>query len=85
VPVCFPQFGGFGPLSQHGFARNSEFVVVSSEPDRVTLSFSPNQEHLKSFPHPFDLRVEVSKQQGNGIYPTRATIPWTFLVFLWEL
>lgn len=27
VPVCWPQFSDFGPLGQHGFARNEVRVV----------------------------------------------------------
>ena len=28
IPICFPQFGPFGPLPQHGFARNVRWVVL---------------------------------------------------------
>ena len=37
VPVCFPQFADFGPLGQHGFARNSQFEVVDKDDYSVTL------------------------------------------------
>ena len=57
--MCFPQFGGFGPLAQHGFARNSEFTVVDGGSSSVTLSLQTNEEHLKLFPHPFELLVTV--------------------------
>ena len=34
-----------GPVkAQHGFARNSEFEVVTATADSVTLSLSPNKE-----------------------------------------
>ena len=59
IPVCFPQFGGFGPLSQHGFARNSEFSVASCTADAVTLTLRPSPEQLKLFPHTFELAVKV--------------------------
>ena len=57
VPVCFPQFGGFGPLQQHGFARNTAFEVVSGTLDSVTLALRPDTEQLKLFPHAFLLKV----------------------------
>ena len=68
IPVCFPQFGGFGPLSQHGFARNSAFSVASSSTDAVTLTLQPSEEQLKLFPHPFELRVKVSASAPAPVY-----------------
>ena len=59
--MCFPQFGGFGPLSQHGFARNSAWSVASSSANSVTLSLQPSEEQLKLFPHPFQLRATVRR------------------------
>ena len=60
IPICFPQFGGFGPLSQHGFCRNSEFKLVAGGSTSVTLSMRTTEEQLKLFPHPFELKVMVS-------------------------
>lgn len=57
VPVCFPQFGGFGPLQQHGFARNTAFEVVTGTLDSVTLALRPDTEQLKLFPHALLLKV----------------------------
>mmetsp|Transcript_7425 Transcript_7425/g.13407 ORF Transcript_7425/g.13407 Transcript_7425/m.13407 type:complete len:391 (-) Transcript_7425:1362-2534(-) len=36
IPVCFPQFGPYGKLSQHGFARNTQWTIKSSSvlPDK---------------------------------------------------
>ncbi|CAK0757099.1 hypothetical protein CVIRNUC_002512 [Coccomyxa viridis] len=60
IPICFPQFGGFGPLSQHGFCRNSDFELVDGGSTSVTLSMRTTEEQLKLFPHRFELRVTIS-------------------------
>ena len=67
IPVCFPQFGGFGSLAQHGFARNSEFVLVNGGSTSVTLFLQTNEDHLKLFPHPFELRVTVISLPCPGL------------------
>lgn len=67
IPVCFPQFGGFGPLAQHGFARTSEFMLVDGGSTSVTLSLQTNEGHLKLFPHPFELTVTVISLPRPGL------------------
>ena len=57
--MCFPQFGVLGPLSQHGFARNSSFKAVSTSVDTAVLQLEPSQEALQEFPHPFRLTITV--------------------------
>lgn len=59
IPVCFPQFSDFGPLSQHGFARNSPFEVQSRTADTVTLVLRSSEATLKLWPHAFELLVTV--------------------------
>lgn len=60
VPVCFPQFADFGPLGQHGFARNSHFEVVDSDGCSVTLLLRHDGEQHAAFPHAFELRVRIA-------------------------
>lgn len=40
IPICFPQFSDFGPLGQHGFARNKArrrlACVLRTEPRRFS-------------------------------------------------
>jgi len=66
VPVCFPQFGGFGPLAQHGFARNSAFEVAGGGADTVTLALRPSPEQLKLFPRAFLLTVTARRPAAPG-------------------
>ena len=60
IPVCFPQFADMGPCSaQHGFARNSEFELVSSTQDSVTFVLHGLPDTHSEFAHHFDLFVHV--------------------------
>jgi glucose-6-phosphate 1-epimerase len=63
IPVCFPQFSDFGPLGQHGFARNQQWSVDTLEENldgaTVTLLLRSGQEELQKWPHKFELRMRV--------------------------
>lgn len=59
VPVCFPQFGPFGPLGQHGFARNQHFEVEQADEAVVTLLLKYDGSQA-DYPFPFELRVRVA-------------------------
>ena len=64
VPVLFPQFGTFGDLPKHGFARTSDWreVPAPTTPGRAALSFeltdSPATQAV--WPHAFHARLDVS-------------------------
>lgn len=64
VPVLFPQFGTFGDLPKHGFARTAEWQPVRPpvEHGRATLSFQlTDSEGTRAiWPHPFRARLEIS-------------------------
>ena len=64
VPVLFPQFGTFGDLVKHGFARTAEWrpVRVESEPGRAALAFQlTDSEGTRAiWPHPFRARLTIS-------------------------
>ncbi|EEH55617.1 uncharacterized protein MICPUCDRAFT_18576 [Micromonas pusilla CCMP1545] len=68
IPICFPQFSDFGPLGQHGFARNATWEVraidrdVSPRPaetDKIILRLSDTPETLALWPHKFTVLYEV--------------------------
>ncbi len=65
IPVCFPQFGPFGPIGHHGFARLSRWTVVSQEAvaggARVVLRLTDTEATRAAWPFAFraDLSVHV--------------------------
>lgn len=96
IPICFPQFGPFGPLPQHGFARNSRWTVADDSragagelrlglTERDLPSSRPEAERA-AWPHPFsaDLCVDV---RGDALTVTlgvtnTGTAPFTFTAAL---
>ena len=79
VPVCFPQFGSYGPGGKHGFARNSDkWTVDTPETDAdgnviAVLTLIGDGTESEKWPHPFKLtlRIELSAfglQMGAKMY-----------------
>ncbi|KAL0675531.1 hypothetical protein Bca4012_003512 [Brassica carinata] len=73
IPVCFPQFGNFGGLERHGFARN-RFWALDDDPSplpaankqsSVDLILKSTEDDLKIWPHSFELRVRISISLGK--------------------
>ncbi|XP_022554374.1 putative glucose-6-phosphate 1-epimerase isoform X1 [Brassica napus] len=61
LPICFPQFGNFGALERHGFARN-RFWSFDNDPSplppanqqsTVDLVLKSTEDDLKIWPHRF--------------------------------
>lgn len=75
IPICFPQFGPFGALPQHGFARTSRWTVTDDS--RCTegqlrlglterdLAASRPEAEREAWPHPFSLDLFV--QVGGNV------------------
>lgn len=73
IPICFPQFGPFGALPQHGFARTTRWRVTEGTAPAGTARLSltdadvardrPAAE-LAAWPHPF--RAELLAQVGGN-------------------
>jgi glucose-6-phosphate 1-epimerase len=89
IPICFPQFGDFGPCeTQHGFARNSEWTLesdVSEDTTEVVLSLSSSEATLKVYPHTFKLKLTVKLSTSGNLITTfhavnngTSTMPITF-------
>lgn len=69
IPVVFPQFGGEGPLPQHGFARTTKWQLVRTEladSGIVTaeLQITETARTLEIWPHrfAFGLRIVLDKR-----------------------
>jgi len=64
IPLCFPQFGGRGTLPSHGFFRNVDWQLVSSNTDgascSVILSLHSSESTLKLWPHDFEATCSVT-------------------------
>jgi glucose-6-phosphate 1-epimerase len=63
VPVLFPQFGTFGELTKHGFARTSQWRQVDARQvaGSASLAFelSDSESTRDVWPHAFRARLEV--------------------------
>ncbi|KAL9246288.1 hypothetical protein vseg_019843 [Gypsophila vaccaria] len=73
ISVCFPQYGNFGTLEQHGFARNRMWSLDHSpaplspatNTSTVDLVLKQTEEDLKIWPRSFELRLRVSLSPGK--------------------
>jgi glucose-6-phosphate 1-epimerase len=73
IPLCFPQFGNFGTLEQHGIARNRMWSIdndpsplaPSKNQSTVDLIYKSTDEDLKTWPHRFELRLRISVAPGK--------------------
>lgn len=46
------------PMSQHGFARDSRFIVLCAQSDCVTLALESDADSLARYPFPFRIEAE---------------------------
>lgn len=70
IPVCWPQFGGQGPLPQHGFARTNPWSLIRTEKldngdVQVTLRLAENDATLKLWPHRFAFELRVALAESS--------------------
>lgn len=52
-------------LTQHGFARDTEFEVADSAQDKVTYVLSSNAETLKKYPFDFQLKIGYALEDNK--------------------
>ena len=66
VPICFPQFGAFGPGQQHGFARNVLWQKCeSTQPNVLRFQLSHNNDSLMLWPHEFKAQFNLSLESNS--------------------
>jgi glucose-6-phosphate 1-epimerase len=53
VPICFPQFGAFGPGKKHGFARNIDWTLVSQTQHSACFQLESDTDTLAMWPYEF--------------------------------
>lgn len=80
-PVLFPIVGRVAndvyyvdgkeySLSQHGFARDEEFALISCSEEKLWLELSSNEASLAKYPYPFSLRI------GYELDGSQVTVKW---------
>ncbi|KAL8168065.1 hypothetical protein V2J09_009564 [Rumex salicifolius] len=68
IPICFPQFEGFGSLEKHGFVRSRVWRVDTKPPPPpkhpsikayIDLILKPSEMDCIIWPHKFELRLRI--------------------------
>ncbi|MBI5395393.1 MAG: D-hexose-6-phosphate mutarotase [Verrucomicrobia bacterium] len=70
IPVCWPQFGGQGPLPQHGFARTNPWTLARAKKldngdVAVALRLNETDATLKLWPHRFAFELCVTLAESS--------------------
>ncbi len=64
VPVLFPQFGTFGDLPKHGFARTAQWrqvpTVGASSGPALSFELTDSEATLAIWPHRFHARLDIA-------------------------
>ncbi len=72
IPLMFPQFGDFGPLSKHGFARDMDWILVDAVHEghikRAAHELRIGSTDLLEWPHAAALQfVVLTDENGIGL------------------
>ena len=93
-PVLFPFVGGpknkeykakgkTYPMSQHGFARDMEFTLLSRTEDEIWFVLNSNEETLEKYPYEFTLKLgyRISGSQTEVLWqvenPGKEVLPFS--------
>lgn len=64
--MCWPQFNDMGPLSSHGFARNTKFTVKELSESRVVMQLTSADVSVEGFPSGWTLSMTVAVSDESG-------------------
>lgn len=60
IPIIFPQFGAFGSLAQHGFARRRRWMILdATTAGMATFGLHDDDQTRALWPHAFEATVQV--------------------------
>lgn len=66
IPVVFPQFSTFGPLTKHGLVRTRAWQIIeASMPDRIALESRDDDATRAVWPHAYHLRLDVALEAAS--------------------
>lgn len=60
VPICFPQFGAFGPGKKHGFARNTDWQLYSKTANELAFKLEHEPDANVEYDFSFEALYTVS-------------------------
>lgn len=65
VPICFPQFGAFGPGKAHGFARNVLWQKCESNLENLLrFELAHSKDSLELWPHEFKAQFDIELESN---------------------
>lgn len=83
VPVIFPQFGNFGPLQSHGFARHARWEMLPRDTmTMLALRLADTPATRARWPHAFEAEYTVTLDERSLtmelVVTNRDTSPFSF-------
>ena len=81
IPICFPQFSDFGPLGQHGFARNATWEVRATDRDVSPRPAGPFELRFLRTNNPPSSGAQVHSRETDKIILRLSDTPETLALW----